>query len=172
MSSQKDFIYVEDPSYNILEVLTGQPGINGSRIFSSSGTPDPDMGSIGDYWLDKTNLDIYGPKSQEDGWGDPVALGNPGVNDENFSLQGANDGDVIGYNQTTDTWEPKAIRYTHAQTTASDTWVVDHNLGAKPGGVSVVDSGETVVYGDVEYNTLNRLTLRFTAPFGGKAYIS
>lgn len=172
MPTQKDFLYIEDPNYNIIEVLTGQPGSPGSRIFSGNGTPDNDLGAIGDYWFDKLNLDMYGPKSQDDGWGSPVAIGNPGINEENFSLQGAEDGDVIGYNQTTDTWEPKAIRYTHVQTVASDTWVVNHNLGAKPGGVAVVDSGETVVYGDVEYNNLDRLTLRFTSPFGGKAYIS
>ncbi|MDQ0109848.1 hypothetical protein J2T02_004993 [Chitinophaga terrae (ex Kim and Jung 2007)] len=46
----------------------GDPGAPGSQILSGDGTPDPALGSTGDYYLDKTNHILYGPKTDE-GWG-------------------------------------------------------------------------------------------------------
>lgn len=142
----------------------------GQNIFSSSGPPDPGLGLIGDYYIDKTGGLIYGAKTQEGGWGTgyPIAGDLSSIGD----LDGAADGDVLTYDVTTDTWLPQAIRYTHVQATASATWSVTHNLGTRPGGVMVVDSGDTMVLGDVAHVSDNALTITFSAPFGGKAYIS
>jgi cytoskeletal protein RodZ len=62
--------------------------------------------------------------------------------------------------------------YTHTQSSSSTTWTVVHNLGYFPGGVSVVDSGGTKVYGDVTHTNNNSLVITFSSAFGGKAYIS
>lgn len=62
--------------------------------------------------------------------------------------------------------------YTHTQATASATWTITHNLGYFPGGVSVVDSAGTKVYGDVTHSDTNSLVITFSAAFGGKAYVS
>lgn len=51
------------------------------------------------------------------------------------------------------------------------TWVINHNLGKKPVAV-VVDSTENVVVGDIQYNSLNTLTITFVDPFSGKAYLN
>lgn len=61
--------------------------------------------------------------------------------------------------------------YTHTQGVASATWSVAHNLNKKP-SVSVADSADTVVYGDIEYIDNNNLTITFTSAFSGKAYIN
>lgn len=61
--------------------------------------------------------------------------------------------------------------YTHDQMTSSVTWVVVHNLGKYP-SVSVVDSAGSLWEGHVAYDSLNQLTLTFSAPFGGKAYLN
>lgn len=61
--------------------------------------------------------------------------------------------------------------YTHTQSTASSTWTITHNLGFRP-AVSVVDSGGNHVIGDVNYVSVNVLTVSFSAPFGGSAYLS
>lgn len=61
--------------------------------------------------------------------------------------------------------------YVHDQGSASTTWNVAHNLGFFP-AVSVVDSGGNLVEGTVEYVDINNLIIRFTVPFGGKAYLS
>jgi hypothetical protein len=53
----------------------------------------------------------------------------------------------------------------------SAVWVITHNLGKKPVAV-VVDSTENVVIGDLQYNSLNTLTITFVDPFSGKAYLN
>ena len=62
--------------------------------------------------------------------------------------------------------------YVHTQSSASATWTVVHNLGYFPGGVSVVDSAGSKVYGNVTHTSANQLVINFTAGFGGKVYIS
>lgn len=59
--------------------------------------------------------------------------------------------------------------YEHNQRTASAVWNIVHNLRKHP-TVSVVDSGGSVVIGEVDYINENSLTITFTAPFAGKAY--
>ena len=61
--------------------------------------------------------------------------------------------------------------YSHNQMIASDTWNVNHNLSKYP-AVSVVDSGENIVAGDVQYIDLNNVTITFTSSFSGKAYFN
>ena len=63
------------------------------------------------------------------------------------------------------------VFFTFTQTLASATWNVQHNLGKYP-SVSVVDSSGHQVIGDVAYNDLNRLTISFSAPFAGCAYLN
>lgn len=63
------------------------------------------------------------------------------------------------------------LSYVHNQGVASATWVITHNLGFYP-NVIVEDSGGTTVEGEVVYNSANQLTLTFSAPFGGIAYLS
>lgn len=62
--------------------------------------------------------------------------------------------------------------YTHIQSTPSTTWTVVHNLGYHPGGVSVIDSAGTKVYGDITHISVNQLVINFSAGFSGKAYLS
>ena len=61
--------------------------------------------------------------------------------------------------------------YIHNQTLPSDVWVVSHNLGKKP-SVTVVDSADEVVFGEVQYNSDNQVTLTFAGAFSGKAYFN
>ena len=66
---------------------------------------------------------------------------------------------------------PVSGNYTHTQSVSSATWTITHNLGYRP-AVSVVDSGGNHVVGDVNYVSVNALTISFSAPFGGSAYLS
>ena len=61
--------------------------------------------------------------------------------------------------------------FTFPQNVASDTWSVTHNLNKFP-SVSVVDSGNTAVLGSVNYINNNELTITFSAPFSGYAYMN
>lgn len=59
--------------------------------------------------------------------------------------------------------------YVHNQSVASSTWVVNHNLNKKC-SVTVTDSAGTVVQGEVIYNSLNQVTINFSAAFSGEAF--
>jgi|TARA_R110000764_G_scaffold45797_2_gene102952 hypothetical protein len=61
--------------------------------------------------------------------------------------------------------------YIHTQSSAAEVWVVTHNL-AKNCSVTVIDSAGTVVIGQVDYNSINQITLTFKASFSGKAYFN
>ncbi|MBB6109081.1 hypothetical protein HDF23_001824 [Mucilaginibacter lappiensis] len=59
-----------------LKGATGATGAAGSTTLSGAGTPAPSLGNNGDYYLDKINYLLYGPKSGS-GWGAPVNLRGP-----------------------------------------------------------------------------------------------
>jgi hypothetical protein len=59
--------------------------------------------------------------------------------------------------------------YVHNQISASTSWTVVHNLNKYP-TVSVIDSGSTVVLGDITYNSVNQLTVTLSALSTGKVY--
>jgi hypothetical protein len=61
--------------------------------------------------------------------------------------------------------------YVHDQQVASATWVITHNMGKKP-SVSIVDTADDEIIAEVKYNSNNQLTLSFSAPVSGKAYLN
>ena len=61
--------------------------------------------------------------------------------------------------------------YVFVQSSPSATWVVNHNLN-KYCSVTVVDSADNIVFGDVLYNSLNQVTLTFAGAFSGKAFFN
>jgi len=62
-------------------------------------------------------------------------------------------------------------KYVHVQASASVLWDITHNLRFYP-NVTIVDSGDNFVVGDVNYLSINRLQVTFAHSFGGKAYLS
>jgi hypothetical protein len=61
--------------------------------------------------------------------------------------------------------------FAYAQNVASSEWTVRHDLGKYP-SVSIVDSSGHEVFGDVSHIDANQLTVIFSAPFAGYAYLS
>lgn len=61
--------------------------------------------------------------------------------------------------------------FVHSQNLASNQWDVTHNLNKYP-SISIVDSGNNVVVGEIEYNSLNTVIIRFTSSFSGKAFFN
>lgn len=62
-------------------------------------------------------------------------------------------------------------KYVHTQPSATTQWNIQHNLKFYP-NVTIVDSGENYVVGDVQYLDWNNLVVTFTHSFAGKAYLS
>ncbi|WP_257668534.1 hypothetical protein [Parapedobacter tibetensis] len=51
----------------------GAAGANGSKILSGTSTPSTGVGVAGDYYLNRTTYQLYGPKTAA-GWGTPISL--------------------------------------------------------------------------------------------------
>lgn len=73
---------------------------------------------------------------------------------------------LLGYDSSASSGDKNFV---FTQAAALSTWVVTHNLG-KYCAVSVVDTAGEVVYGNVEYNSINQVTLTFSAAFSGEAF--
>src|SRR5690606_33083585 len=57
----------------------GPPGNDGASFIGGDGVPSESIGKLGDYYFDKTNLAIFGPRTQN-GWGSPISLKTPEQN--------------------------------------------------------------------------------------------
>lgn len=65
----------------------------------------------------------------------------------------------------------KIETFTFEQGIAADVWVIEHNLDKYP-SVSVVDSANNIVSGNVHYIDENNLTITFNGAFTGKAFLN
>jgi hypothetical protein len=63
------------------------------------------------------------------------------------------------------------LNYNHTQAASSSLWVIPHSLGKYP-SVTVIDSGGSLVFGDVQYIDINNISITFTASFSGSAFIN
>lgn len=143
-----------DPVTNVIEVIdtttqvevfsTGIQGAAGSSLISGSvNPPTNDLGILGDYYFYTLEpYYIYGPKT-DTGWPSTPFFQATGL----------------------------TRRYIHTQTSPSASWSISHDLGGKP-SVTVVDSADSVVVGDVTYIDNENITVEFTGAFSGHAYLT
>lgn len=61
--------------------------------------------------------------------------------------------------------------FVHVQGLPSDTWTINHNLNKFP-SVTIVDSANTEVIGEVEHVDLNNVILKFSGAFSGRAFFN
>lgn len=61
--------------------------------------------------------------------------------------------------------------YYFEQTTASDTWEIIHNLNKYP-NVTAIDTTNRQIFGGVEYKSLNKLIINFSAATAGSATLN
>ena len=144
---------VVDETTNTLEVTTydttvevsstGVQGARGTLFLSGNGFPAADVGVDGDFYIDlDDNSAVYGPKT------DGVWPASPTGRFSQFTL-----------------------RHTHTQNIASATWTITHSLGGKP-SVTVVDSANSVVVGEVTYVDNETVRIEFSGAFSGYAYLT
>lgn len=61
--------------------------------------------------------------------------------------------------------------FNFTQSVASNRWEIKHGLNKYP-SVTIVDTGDNVVIGQVDYIDLNNVVCTFTSAFSGKAYLN
>lgn len=122
---------------------TGSIGPRGPGVLSGEGVPTSSVGADGDIYIDAIDGAFYGPKSNG------IWPNSPFFTPSQLGAQ----------------------RFIHTQAVASDTWEITHALGGRP-SIMVVDSAGTVVIGEIRYNSNTSITILFTAPFSGFAYLT
>jgi len=93
---------------------SGPQGARGTGILNGVGAPSAGLGIVGDFFLNTTNMNLYGPKT-ESSWGTPV--------------------DLVGSQE---------LGYMHIQENASATWSITHGLGFVPNITVVDTAGTVV----------------------------
>lgn len=66
---------------------------------------------------------------------------------------------------------PAGGTYEHVQSTAFAEWTITHGLGFRP-NVRVIDDAGSTIEGDVTYVDADQLTIAFSLPITGTAYLS
>ena len=61
--------------------------------------------------------------------------------------------------------------FNFTQSVASNRWEIKHGLNKYP-SVTIVDTGDNVVIGQIDYVDLNNVVCTFTSAFSGKAYLN
>jgi hypothetical protein len=99
----------------VIELGTSGPqGGRGTGILNGTTAPNNNIGIIGDFFLNTTNMNLYGPKT-DSGWGSPT--------------------DLVGSQE---------LGYVHIQEVASVTWNITHGLGFTPNITVVDTAGTVV----------------------------
>lgn len=63
------------------------------------------------------------------------------------------------------------LTHDHFQATASASWVINHGLQKYP-SVVVIDSALDECEGAISYDSINQITINFSAAFSGHAYLN
>ena len=99
----------------VIELGTSGPqGGRGTGILNGTTAPDNTIGIIGDFFLNTTNMNLYGPKT-ESGWGSPT--------------------DLVGSQE---------LGYVHIQSVPASVWNITHGLGFTPNITVVDTAGTVV----------------------------
>jgi len=116
----------------------------------------------------------YGPQGAQGVQGTQGTRGTQGIQGTQ-GTQGITGTGVQGTTGAQGTVGPagpvQTLAYAHTQGSASDTWVITHNLNFMP-NVTVQDSAGNIVEGEITYTNTNSLTVSFASSFSGKAYLS
>ena len=118
--------------------VAGAAGAAGSKTLSGAGAPAAALGSNGDFYLDKSNYLLYGPKADA-GWGTAVNLRGP--------AGPAGSANVI----YADWIKPTAYK----KDTVFETYHFYYDIAASKITQAILDNGTVIVYARLNgYNTL------------------
>lgn len=82
-----------------------------------------------------------------------------------------NDVTLIGNKTSKDLGIIEDKNFVYTQAVSSDVWEIQHNLDKYP-SITIVDSGNSVVIGEIVYIDKNNVRITFTSAFSGKAYFN
>jgi len=92
------------------------------------------------------------------------------ITGETLTFESANSGLAIAVSNNKLTFTAK-LGYVFVQSTPSATWTINHDLNKYP-SVSIVDSANDEVIGEVHYTSTTQVVITFSAAFSGKAFLN
>ena len=107
-------ITIDEENVVIQLGTSGPQGGRGTGILNGTTAPNNTIGIIGDFFLNTTNMNLYGPKT-ESGWGTPT--------------------DLVGSQE---------LGYVHIQSVPASVWNITHGLGFTPNITVVDTAGTVV----------------------------
>lgn len=135
---------------------TGVAGANGSTIYSGTGAPASNTGVNGDYYIDLSSGNFYGPKTAS-GWGTPISLkgANGAAGAAGSSILSGNGSPSASLGNIGDYYLDKSTFLFYGPKTASG-WGAGLNLQGPAGNSNVKVDTFTVhtadwTYGDIYY---------------------
>jgi hypothetical protein len=146
-------VIVRETQNKLIVTSPGPQGPRGRTILNGSGSPANNLGLAGDFYVDNSTHQFYGPKLSDLNW--------TGVNVITLTASGSD----YAY---TNSWELAQVQgptqgFYHISLT--------HNLGFYP-NVTIKDSSGDIVETGIEYSNTNQIMLTMAQPFSGTAYLS
>lgn len=146
-------VIVTEVKNKVIVKAPGPQGPAGRTILNGSSTPANNLGVTGDFYVNNTTHQFYGPKLTDTSWS------NANV------IQLAAVGADFAYSTS---WE---IAQVAGPVNNIYSVTLTHNLGFFPNVTTKDSSGETVETG-LDYIDTNTIKLTMAQPFSGTAYLS
>ena len=146
-------VIVKEQQNKLIISTPGPQGPRGKTIHNGSGAPSANLGISGDFYVNNTTHQFYGPKLSDSTWSEANVI----------TL--VSEGGDYAYHAS---WELAQI-VGPIQNVYSITLV--HNLGFFPNVTTKDSSGEIVETG-FDYIDINTIKLTMAQPFSGTAYLS
>lgn len=140
----------------VIVVGSGFQGPRGKSILNGNGAPSGSTGAIGDFYYDNNTTRFYGPKLTNTSWSGATSF----ILDKE-----ANFAATLGFVYS---WD---ISNLSGPVDGIYSIAIDHSLGFNP-NVTVIDTGGNQLELDMQYNSINTITLKMAQPFAGTAYLS
>lgn len=98
-------------------------------------------------------------------------MGDRTVSEETIEVIVTESPYVVLSTSTVSSSDISQVAYHHSQGASSTEWLIQHGLGFYP-NVTTMDSGGSIVEGELEHLTKYTLRVTFSAPISGDAYLS
>lgn len=150
--------------------LPGRDGRHGTIWYDGVGVPLTTIGQDNDMYLDVDTGDIY--RKTIGVWLRKGNIKGPmgDLEDEDINLDNYYTKNETDYRISEAIKENEFKTYTHTQMIAEKVWNIQHNLGRYP-QITIVDSAQSIVMGDVQYIDTNNIIVTFLGEFSGMAHL-
>ena len=146
-------VIVTEVKNKVIVKTPGPQGPAGRTILNGSSAPANNLGVAGDFYVNNSTHEFYGPKLTNTSW--------DGANKITLAASGAD----FAYSQS---WE---IGQLTGPLDGIYSVILQHGLGFYP-NVTVKSSSGDILETGIDYNNTNKITLTMAQPFSGTAYLS